>query len=559
MANTYTNGVFPPIKLPGGRTIEKPHPEWVAHNAKWRWLLDSYEGGDAYRFAVYDGVAQNVAGPLAMDWCRRFTVNLVPHKREWEDDACTRTGADYALRLMRTPVPTFVSEAVDKHLGKIFNQEIKREGPDALAAWWEDVDGSGSSMDHVMSSAIAPLLMVLGCLDIVVDRPPAPEGEEVKTRADEIRLGLDTCRLSYVLPQNTLWWRLDSVGNYAEILVRECGDDGDSFVYWDAREWRRYGDDGKAIEGPKGGDEHEYGCVPIFRAFDDPKRPRCRNVAMPRYESVAELQREYYNRDSELILSDTTQAHPLIQGPEDYVKGDGETPIGPNWLLPKKKNSSGTSVSYEGYDVIQFPKDGAESLRLNKSDIRDAADRAACLTKPAGGSAGTSGNSVGQSGVSKRIDQTEGNELLGEIAAVLQRLEQRAGVMALVVMGQEAARDSVKVEYPKKFDLFSLDEFMDFAERFQGVASTAGNLPETESLILTKAVRLGLPGLDDGDYKAIDAEIESYVKRRSQADDEGRAKDAEALLGRLAMNQTNQPAAASGDAPGDPQVDEEPA
>ena len=87
---------------------------------------------------------------------------------------------------------------------------------------------------------------------------------------------------------------------------------------------------------------HPFGRVPIVRLFDR-RRPRCRNVGLPRYESIAEIQREFYNRDSELILSDTTQAHPLLQGPEDYVQADGTVPIGPNWLLPKKKNSAGAS------------------------------------------------------------------------------------------------------------------------------------------------------------------------------------------------------------------------
>jgi hypothetical protein len=93
-------------------------------------------------------------------------------------------------------------------------------------------------------------------------------------------------------------------------------------------------------------------------------------------------EREYYNRDSELILSDTTQAHPLLQGPEDFVQADGTVPIGPSWLLPKKKNTQGGLVSYEGFDVVDFPKDGAESIRLNKADLRD--DRDAALAKPAG-------------------------------------------------------------------------------------------------------------------------------------------------------------------------------
>ena len=43
-------------------------------------------------------------------------------------------------------------------------------------------------------------------------------------------------------------------------------------------------------------------------------------VGLLRYEPIAEIMREFYNRDSELVLSDTTQVHPLFQGPEDFIR-----------------------------------------------------------------------------------------------------------------------------------------------------------------------------------------------------------------------------------------------
>ena len=33
--------------------IDRRHPEWQTHQVRWRWLLDSWEGGEAYRRAVY--------------------------------------------------------------------------------------------------------------------------------------------------------------------------------------------------------------------------------------------------------------------------------------------------------------------------------------------------------------------------------------------------------------------------------------------------------------------------------------------------------------------------
>ncbi len=124
------------------------------------------------------------------------------------------------------------------------------------------------------------------------------------------------------------------------------------YRYWTDDESTLYDPDGTVLSVTP----HPFGRVPIVRVFDR-RKPRCKNIGQPRYEGVAERQREYYNRDSELILSDTTQAHPLLQGPEDFVQADGTIPIGPSWLLPKKKNTQGGATTYEGFDVVEFPKE----------------------------------------------------------------------------------------------------------------------------------------------------------------------------------------------------------
>ena len=511
---------MPRLQLPDGRTLNQPHPEWLLHQLRWRWLLDSWEGGEAYRMAVY-----------GFDIHGMPVRNLIRHKREYPssfdanyapqtgrpagtDQANQATDDDYELRRARTPVPTFVAESVEAHLARIFSREVYREGPARLQAWWRNVDGQGATVDQWMAGTIAPLLLVLGQLDIIIDHPPAPEGEEIRTRADEVRLGLDTCVASYILPENLVWWTLDRLGGYRECLVREVQDDGKvQWRYWDAHSWELFDQAGKRLAGPV---EHRYGRVPIVRLFDR-RRPRFRNIGLPRYEAIAELQREYYNRDSELILSDTTQAHPLLQGPEDYVQADGTVPIGPNWLLPKKKNISGASTTYEGFDVVQFPKEGADSIRLNKADLRDAADRAALLLKPAGAAAST-GSSVAQSGISKRLDQAAGNDLLSKIAAMLGRAEKQIAELALLVLDNGvplADTAAVRIHYPTQFDLFTAEELARTITQFQAILAAAGHAPETESELLRKLVRLMLPGLQDEEYAEFDAEIERYLDTRA--------------------------------------------
>src|SRR5262249_9611026 len=136
--------------------IRRRHPEWREHYVRWGWLLDSFEGGESYRQAIYGQDSRGLPIP-----------NLGRHKREYPDPRgpaafgplygssieglvgpSFATDDDYELRRARTPVPTFVAEAVNTHLSRIYAREVKRVGADALSRWWSDVDGRGTSIDQ---------------------------------------------------------------------------------------------------------------------------------------------------------------------------------------------------------------------------------------------------------------------------------------------------------------------------------------------------------------------------------------------------------------------------
>lgn len=512
--------------------IRRRHPEWREHQVRWRWMLDSLEGGERYRQAVYGHDRRGL--PIR---------NLVRHKREypdpregsaigWDfpggwgsgtpgpgtpgsDPSSLATDDDYELRRSRTPIPTFLAETVETHLSRIYAREVRRTGPEPLVAWWADVDGCGTTIDQWMTETVAPLTLTMGQIDILMDHPPAPDGEKVETRADALRLGLDRCVASYILPENMLWWRLDPSGHrYEECLVleRHETDDGPIVRYrhWTADGSTLYDADGERISGAS----HPFGRVPIVRVFDR-RKPRCKNIGQSRYEGVAERQREYYNRDSELILSDTTQAHPLLQGPEDYVQADGTIPIGPSWLLPKKKNTAGGKATYEGFEVVNFPKDTADSIRKNKADLRDDVDRDSALVRPTGR------DGLAQSGFAKAMDHVDGNNRLAKIAKVLGRAERLIAGLAMTVLGDGddamAGRGpDVEITYPTEFDLFTAGDLATTTAEFQAIAARAGILPTTEGLMLSRLIRLCMPGLSDAQYAGCDAEIEAHLGARRE-------------------------------------------
>ena len=551
--------------IDGKLVVQRRHVDWVEHQIRWRWLLDSFEGGERYRNAVY--------GPDRRGLPAR---NLFRHKREYPDPqmnpsayqgfagfvgsvnaqtqdvgygpypgmigadpAATAQDDDYEYRRSRTPVPEFVAEAVEVHLSKVYDQEVRREGPDDLVEWWRDVDGRGTPIDDWMRETVAPLLLVLGCLDVCLDHPKAPPGEKIETRADELRLGLDRCVASYILPQNMVWWRLDAAGRYLECLVREYVDPSDRVDHdrggiaidpdapgnfgaaWrkDYVRWRLWRPD-ESIVFSYDGDEilervpHSFGCVPIVRLVDFPKH-RTPHIGKSRYEAIAEYQREYYNRDSELILSDTLQAHPFLSGAEDFCKSENTLSVGPGYVLPMKKSADGNG--YQGWEFVSPPKDPAESLRRNKQDIIDLKDRRACLMKPAGA---VTGATTSQSGISKQLDAVAGHKLLVSIAKSLAKAERQLAEYAIVVLRNRPLdrelRDRIKVVYPARFELFAASEMTESLLRLQRALARAGEAPNTEREILQTIVRQTLLGLSDADYARLDAEIELMVASKSR-------------------------------------------
>jgi len=574
--------------LDGKLVVERRHVDWVGHQIRWRWLLDSYEGGDRYRNAVYGPdrkglpcrnlfrhrreypdpqqypqVYQGFAGYMGMVNTQTQDVGYGPYPGMiGADPAATAQDDDYELRRSRTPVPEFVAEAVEIHLGKVYAQEVSREGPADLTAWWEDVDGRGTPIDDWMRETVAPLLLVLGCLDVCLDHPKAPPGETITTRADEQRFGLDTCVASYILPENMVWWRTDAAGRYTECLVREYQDPSDRvdldkkgnlvnpedqsqtgvawrknyvrYRLWRADESILFSYDGdKILERVP----HHFGRVPIVRLIDL-KKHRTPTVGKSRYEAIAELQREFYNRDSELILSDTLQAHPFLSGAEDFCNADNTLSVGPGYVLPMKKNPE--SGAYQGWEFVSPPKDPAESLRKNKDDLVEMKDRRACLTKPAG-AAGTGSGTVSQSGVSKQLDANTGHKLLVSIAKSLAKAEKFIAEYAMLVLRNggegrgargEGKADAVQVGYPARFDLNDAATLVAGTVQLQLVMEACGNAPNTERELIQATIRQLLVGLEDEDYAELDDEIELLVETKSKLKEQAREQQADMLSSR---------------------------
>lgn len=509
--------------------IARRHPEWLEHQRTQRWLADSHEGGDRYRYADYtldptDTSAASVAvpwyrlGPIdftaaaaaSLDYQRIVDRNLVPHRRETSPE-----GRDlYALRLARTPVPELLARTVETHLAKVFARGVHREGPDRLEAWWRNVDGRGTDVRRWMEEVLASALMVHGQADVVVEHPRAPEGARVDTRADALALGLEGAVVRYVLPENVVWWSLETTGAYREALVLERGPDGAAWWrHWTAEASNRYSPEGDWIE--DGSYDHGFGVAPIVRVFDR-RKPRCENTGRPRFQEVAELQRAVYNGTSELVLGDVQQSHARLQLPEDLINEGGLIAAGPDGVLPMRKliGPSGQVSGYQGASYLDPPKTAQDALRTHVEDFRDQADRAGALLKPAGLA---SRGSTAQSGVAKVADQQDANAVLCRIAEVLEEAETTIARLVLTVLADGRPRpgdlDAVQVEYSRQYDLYTAEDVAAALDAIQRAAAQAGSLPGVEAALIDRLAALTLPGRGEDVAASQQAEIQAFTTR----------------------------------------------
>jgi len=520
--------------------VKRQHPEYHEFANLWRRIQDSLEGGDRYRFASY-GV--DPRDP------QRMIHNLTRHKKEYPpprrsyepgyaDNDFHRVGSDsferaaedsYKMRQARTPVPRFMHDAIAKHLSRIYANPIHREAPESLMEFWEDVDGLGNSIDEWLTECVAEMFLGLGQIDILFDHPMPPGNVPVQTQADVSRLGLDRCIATVILPENLTWWRKDAGSEYVECLIKEHranerGDTEHVFRHWDAEGSVLYAADGKPLSDVI---LHPYGRVPVVRIFDR-RRARCRNVGLSRYEGVLEAEREYYNQDSELILSNTLQAHPTLQGPMQSFQQGNEIEVGPGGVLPIYTDPSVGSIPWSFVDP---PKDAARFIAESKADLADRVDRMTCQTKPAGSSkSGGSGSStVSQSGFSKELDQRDGNDLLAKVARSLRKLEITVAEYAMMVLtdgtfqpSQEASEHQIEITYPGGFNLLSAEELATLGAEIQTFVSAAGDLPTFETELLCAMQRAALPGLDPKIMDAIEDEAELAIQRAAASKSQAR-------------------------------------
>lgn len=519
-------------KAEAKKFISRRHPEYERSRIQAQWLLDTLSADGSYRDAEYG--SDPYGNPVRNLWRLPQELPLAdpsgslilgPNGNPFngvttpQSDLVYASEEMYQLRRAKTPIPQFAPMFIEKIMGKIYKRKIERTGPARLVAWTENVDGRRTSLDEFMRDTVAPILCMLGMVDVAFDHPaadpavPLPFGGPIDPHG---------CTVRVILPEHMLWWIKDITGFfYVECLVREYVYDREKNKYieqyrhWTWDDWTLYAPDGEVISTGV----HSYRIAPIVRLFDK-KSIRSDDVSRSRFWGIADKSRVYYNEESELILNDTYHNCPLLQGPPDDGSGteDEGVPIGRNLVLKMVLDRDGHAI---GYQYLTPSSEPNQFMMMRLQSLQSQMEYEAGLTRSVGAVAtGGEVGSVQQSGISKAFDQEEGGDHLASISRMLGTNDYAILFVAWDVLTDGAATvaeiEEITANYPSRFNLLTFDQIAVISKAVQDFKiGPVGQTPEGDKQTLKLMYRELHPDLDGDTMRRIEDEIDEYVDRKA--------------------------------------------
>jgi len=170
MTNTFYNDAY-----------SDAHPEWKRNIGRWRFLADSYLGGEAFKSGEY----------------------LTKYVLE--------TDQEYMNRIETTPLDNLCKNVVHTYTSFIYSQPIKRDisglNETDVKLFLKDADLEGRSFDAFMRD-VSIYSSVYGAVWVVVDKPSTP----VNTLAEQQAAGIRPY-VSMFTPENVINWKFMRMPN----------------------------------------------------------------------------------------------------------------------------------------------------------------------------------------------------------------------------------------------------------------------------------------------------------------------------------------------------------
>ena len=263
------------------------------YRSQWRYLLESYIGGEEYRRAQH------------------------LHRYQLETDA------EYYNRLQTTPLQNHVASVVSVYNSFLFREPPRRnlgtlENSPEVEDFLKDSDFDGRSLDNFMKD-VATWASVFGHAWIIVAKPFI----DAQTRREEIEQGVRPY-LNILTPMVVLDWeyRRNRSGRYELVYLKYLEEVNGSVNV--VKEWypnwirTRVVDTENNTILDDNWDKNELSMIPAVQAYN--KKGVIRGIGISDCNDIADAQKFIYNATSEIDQSIRMDSHPsLVATPETEV------------------------------------------------------------------------------------------------------------------------------------------------------------------------------------------------------------------------------------------------
>ena len=260
------------------------HPLWNANILRWRYLSDSFTGGNDYRRGEY------------------LTKYIM------ED------GSEYSQRLANTPLDNHSKSVIDTYNAFLFRKPPYRDygsidNDPALVNFLEDADLEGRTFDAFVRD-VSTQASIYGMAWVVIDRP----NTQVGTRAEELEQGIRPY-VSLITPQNVINWDYQRQPNGLQKLsmvqiLESITDDVAVFKEYTAEmitTYRQHKDTPAEIIDQM---INPLGEVPVVCVYA--QRSEHRGIGVSDIADISDAQKAIYNELSEIEQLIRLQNHPSL-------------------------------------------------------------------------------------------------------------------------------------------------------------------------------------------------------------------------------------------------------
>lgn len=381
------------------------HPEWKRNIGRWRFLSDSYLGGQAFK----DG-----------EYLTKYVLE---------------TDQEYQNRIDSTPLDNLCKNTVHTYTSFIYSQPIKRDisglNPIDVDLFMKDADLEGRSFSAFMRD-VSIYSSVYGAVWVVIDKPSTP----VNTLAEQQAAGIRPYA-SMFTPENVIDWNFTRMPNgvYQLDMLRVVEDiNGPTQIhkvyYRDRIDTLQVTDDEDDIVTLMSV-PNPLGMIPAFPVYS--ARSPIRTIGISDIDDIADQQRAIAQELSEIEQTIRMNGHPsLVKTPST------EATAGAGAIIQMEENLDPGLKPY----LLQPTSESLDGILNSIKQKISMVDKMAHLET-------ARGTRTSMSGVAMLVEQKMLTQKLAEKASELEHGEEQ--LWGLFGRWQDTPWTG-SVEYPTTFD-----------------------------------------------------------------------------------------------------------